>query len=31
MFDLKAEVAAVKDWAFLRYANRIRHSMAKAA
>lgn len=31
MFDLKAEIAAVKDCAFLRYANKIKHSMAKVA
>ena len=31
MFDLKAEVAADKDWASLRYANKIKHSIAKLA
>lgn len=31
MFDLKAKVAADKDWAFLRYANKIKHSIAKLA
>ena len=31
MFDLKANVAACKDWPFLRYANNIKHSIAKFA
>lgn len=31
MFDLNADVAADKDCAFLRYANKIKHSMAKVA
>ena len=31
MFDLNAEVAADMDCAFLRYANKIKHSMARIA
>ena len=31
MFDLKSEVAADKHWPFLKYANNIKHSMAKVA
>ena len=31
MFDLKAEAAAHEDSPFLKYANNIKHSMAKVA
>lgn len=31
MFDLKTEVAAGKDWPLLRYASKIKHSIAKIA